>query len=244
MLQVSTADLAAIIERPERFLSTYQNLSGGTSADAYVRSQLGTSFASLSDAGCIAVFASVVAFSIAPAGQNSLDAMTATLRQLLTAPALTANQFCKLNALLALLGNPGLIPPDATGAVTKASLHFLVWLDTVPLGAGAHTQLVISNVLQQAYLLLDPMYELALRIPFVGAGPKAGLTVTENAAAMLQTAITPDNLAVLNAAGTSAAPQLIPALLGGTLGPQYLDESAAGSDGWDMQIARAFANMG
>jgi hypothetical protein len=195
MLQVSSTDLAAIIARPERFLSTYQNLNGGTSADTYVRSQLGTSFSSLSDAGCVATFGSVVAFSVAPAGENSLDAMTATLQQLLTAPALAANQFCKLNALLALLGNPGLIPPDATA--TKASLHFLVWLDTVPLGTGTHTQLVISNVLQQAYLLLDPMYALALRIPFVGGGPNASQTVIENAAAMLQTVITPDNLAVL-----------------------------------------------
>jgi hypothetical protein len=244
MLQVSSTDLAAIVARPERFLSTYQNLNGGASVDAYVRSQLGTSFASLSEAGCIAAFGSVVAFSIAPAGENSLDAMTATLRQLLTAPALAANHFCKLNALLALLGTPGLIPPGAAGAATKASLHFLVWLDTVPLGTGAHTQLVISNVLQQAYLLLDPMYALALQIPFVGGGPNAGLTVTENAAGMLQTSVTPDNLAVLNAVGTSAVPQLIPALLGGTLGPQYLDKSAAGSDAWDMQIARAFSNMG
>jgi hypothetical protein len=244
MLQVSSTDLAAIIARPERFLSTYGNLNGGTSVDTYVRSQLGTSFASLSDAGCIAVFGSVVAFSIAPAGTTSLDPMTATLQQLLTAPALTAKHFCKLNALLALLGNPGLIPPDATGSATKARLHFLVWLDTVPLSVGAHTQLVISNVLQQAYLLLDPTYALALRIPFVGGGPSADLTVIENAAALLQASITPDNLAVLNAAGTSAVPQLIPALLGGTLGPQYLDKTASGSDGCDMQIARAFANMG
>ena len=60
----------------------------------------------------------------------------------------------KLATLFALLGNPLLIPPDATsGAVQKPSIHFLVWLDTVPLGTGYHSQLLVTKVLDGAYLL-------------------------------------------------------------------------------------------
>jgi hypothetical protein len=243
MLQISPAVRAAIIARPETFLSAYNALGGGgNSAESVIRAQLGAPFASLNSAGCIATFASAVAFDIAPNGADTLDPMSATLQQLLNSPALTYSHFCKLNALLALLGSPRLIPPD-TG--TTASLHFLVWLADAPFGIGAHAQLILANVLNGAYLLLDPTYACALCIPFGGARPQAGTSVVENAAQMLQTPIASANLALLDPAGTAAVPQLPVALTNGALGPQYLDLDALnGSPGWDAHIARAFANMG
>jgi len=242
MLQVSAADRDAIIARPETFLSTYSALGG----DAVMRSQLGAPFASLASAGCIATFGSVVAFDIAPAGTTTLDPMNATLHELLNSTALTYSHFCKLNALLALLGSPRLVPPDASvGATAKASLHFLVWLADVPFGIGAHAQLIIANVLDGAYLLLDPTYAVALRIPFVGAGPAAGRSVIENAATMLQAAIDSSNLAVLDSSGTVAVPQLPATLTSGQLGPQYIDlDPLSGSPAWDARIALVFSDMG
>jgi len=243
MLQISPAVRAAIIARPETFLSAYNALGGGASSDSLIRTQLGTPFASLSSAGCIATFGSVVAFDVAPQGANTLDPMSATLQQLLNSPALTYTHFCKLNALLALLGSPRLIPPDA--GTTATTLHFLVWLADAPFGIGAHAQLVLANVLDGAYLLLDPTYACALRIPFVGAGPEAGMSVAQNAAQMLQTPIASANLAVLDPAGTAAVPQLPVALTNGALGPQYVDlDGLNGSPGWDAHVAGAFANMG
>jgi len=162
MLQISAAVRAAIIARPETFRSAYSALGGGTSSDALIRAQLGAPFASLSSAGCIATFGSVVAFDIAPQGANTLDPLSATLQQLLNSPALTYSHFCKLNALLALLGSPRLIPPDGA---TTATLHFLVWLADAPFGIGAHAQLILANVLDGAYLLLDPTYATVPQLP-------------------------------------------------------------------------------
>jgi hypothetical protein len=242
MLQVSPAVLAQIVARPETFLPAYRGLGGSTSAAAYVTAQLGAAFAGLPDTGCIATFATAVAFNAAPAGTTTLDPVTATLHELLTAGALEAQHFCKLGALLALIGSPGLIPPE--GSPAKASLHFLVWLDTVPLNTGAHVQLVITNVLDQAYLLLDPMYAFALRIPFVGAGPLANASPAVNVATMLQSPITPDNLAVLDPRGTSAAPGILQAMISGALGPQYLDGTSTESYvALDQRLAQILDNM-
>jgi hypothetical protein len=172
--------------------------------------------------------------------------MTTTLQQLLAASVLASAHRCKLAALLAFLGSPGLIPPDApSGHPPKATLHVLVWLSTVPLKTGAHAQLVMANVLDGAYLLLDPTYAFALRIPFVGAGAQAKLAVVENVAIMLQTPISADNIAVLDSAGTAAVPQFLPTLTSGALGPQFLDASSSdGSQNWDVTLSRVFENMG
>lgn len=246
MFQVSAADLAGIIARPETFLSTYQKLGGTTSSAAYVQSQLGASFVTLTDAGCMATFASVVAYNTAPLGTTTLAPLTATLQQLLTSQALTCGHYCKLNTLLTLLGNPQLIPPDAAaGTPDKASIHFLVWLDTVPLNTGFHSQLILTNVLDSAYLLLDPTYAYALRIPYVGAGPQANLSVIENAATMLQTPIPQANLAVLDPQGAVSNPQMLQTVISGALGPQYIyHDSLYGSEAWDARIAQTFDSMG
>jgi len=190
-------------------------------------------------------FGSVVAVDIAPAGTSTLDPMNATLHELLTAPALASQRFCRLSALLTLLGNPALVPPELPpDSQPKATLHFLTWLSTVPLNTGAHTQLVVTNVMDRAYLLLDPQYAYVLRIPFVGSGPQSSLTLAENVATMMQTPLSPDNLALLDPAATSTVPQMRQVVLSGALGPEYLDQGAtSGSDFWDDNIAQVIYDM-
>jgi hypothetical protein len=246
MFRVPASVLAGIVARPESFLSAYHALGGSIQAPAYIRSQLGAPITSLTDSGCMATYASVIAFNVAPVGATTLAPMNSTLQQLLTAQALTCGHYCKLSTLLALLGNPQLIPPDAdSGGPAKPSLHFLVWLDTVPLNTGFHAQLIISNVLKNAYLLLDPTYAFALRIPYVGSGPQANLTVIENAATMMQTPNSPHNLVVLDPRGTTAMPQMLQTAISGRLGPQYIyHDSIYGSEGWDACIEQIFDNMG
>jgi len=255
MLQIPAQTLAAIVAQPQALLSAYAasggisnaayNAPGGSNADTYVRSALGAQFASLLEVGCLATFASAVAFKAAPAGSTTLEPLTATLHQLLTAEALEASHFCKLNALLALLGSPGLIPPDAAlGSPAKPTLHFLVWVGTVPLNTGPHMQLLITNVLANAYLLLDPTYAYALRVPFTGSGPQARYTVAENAAIMLQTPTARDDLAVLDPAGTQAVPHMLQVVISGALGPQYLNaEPDSGYAFWDEHIGQIIDNL-
>jgi hypothetical protein len=246
VLQISPSVLAGVVAAPQTFVTAYASIGGSTDAASYIRSQLGTQFITLSDPGCVATFASLLAYSVAPLGDPGLDPMSATLQQLLSLPTLANGHLCKLTTLLALLGSPQLIPPDApAGSPAKPSLHFIVWLANVPLGTGALAQLLISNVLDTAYLLLDPTYAYALRIPYVGAGPQSHLTVVENAAVMLQTPISQDNLAVLDPAGTGSVPQMLPTVISGALGPQYLQVgSSDGSQSWDAHIAGVFDNMG
>lgn len=243
MLQVPSPALAQIIARPETFPAVYSGLGAGTGAAGYVQAQLGTAFAALPDAACAATFAAAVAFDVAPAGTTTLDPLSATLHDLLTAQTLAAVHFCKLSALLAIVANPALVPPRLpAGSPTKATVHFVVWLDTAPLNTGAHTQLVISNVLDNAYLLLDPTYAFALRIPFVGSGPQSHLTLANNVASMMQVPIAQTNLARLDdAPGTSAAAVTL-AMISGTLGPQYLDHDSSSS--WDARIAQVLENLG
>jgi hypothetical protein len=238
--------MADLRSRPETFLGLYGDLGGSTSSAAFMRAKLGSVFASLTDAGCMTAFATVVASNGAPAGATSLDPMAASLRQLLSSSALTCGHFCKLATLLSLLGHPELIPPDAdAGDPPKATLHFIVWLADVPMGTGLHSQLLLANVLDNAYLLLDPMYAFALRIPFVGAGPQADLSVIENAAVMLQTPVTRSNLTLLNPGPTAALPQMLPALTGAALGPQYiLHDVLYGAEGWDLRIGQILNDLG
>jgi hypothetical protein len=207
---------------------------------------MGSAFASLTDTGAMATYASVIAFNAAPLGATSLDPMNSTLMQLLTAQSMVCGHYCKLTTLLALMGNPQLIPPEpAGGAAVRPTLHFLVWLDTVPLQTGYHSQLIITGVLDNAYLLLDPTYGYALRIPFAGGGPQSGLTVIENAATMLQTPIDASNLAVLDPNRTSSTPQMLQTLISGALWPQYIfHDDIYGSTGWDNRIAQIFDNFG
>jgi hypothetical protein len=245
MFEVDPTVLAGIVARPETFVSAYDAL-GGPDPAAYVRSQMGASFTTLSAEGCISSYATSVAYSASATGATALDPMTTTLQQLLAAPVLTSAHRCKLAALLAFLGSPGLAPPDApSGSTPKPTAHVLVWLASVPLNTGALSQLVLANVLDSAYLLVDPTYSFALRIPYAGAGPQADLSVVENSAIMLQTVISADNIAVFDAAATAALPQFLPTLTGGTLGPQFLDVSSSdGSDNWDTMLAQVFENMG
>jgi hypothetical protein len=246
-LPLSATTLAGIRARPESFLSAYSALGGsGSSAAAVVQSLLGASFGSLSDAGCMATFATLAAFECAPNGDSLFDPLPATMRDLLSSPWLACGHYCKLTTLLSLLGHPELIPPDApAGTPAKPTVHVLVWLEQVPLHTGVHAQLIVANVLNEAYLLLDPTYAYALRIPFVGAGPQPGLTVVENATSMLQTPITADNLAVLDPAGTSAVPQMLSVITGGALGPQYVYHDALyGCEGWDARLSQIFDSMG
>jgi len=247
LLSISPSTLADIVSRPENFLASYEALGGSTSTPlAYVQSRIGSQFASLTDTGALTVYATVIACNAAPLGDTPLDPMSSTLSELLTATSLVCGHYCKLTTLLSLLGNPLLIPPDPpTGAPPRPVLHTLVWLDTVPLNTGFHSQLIISGVLDNAYLLLDPTYGYALRVPFVGSGPQADLTTVENAATLLQTPIDQANLALLDPNRTASTPQMVQALLGGALGPQYIyHDSIYGCEGWDDRIAQVIDDLG
>jgi hypothetical protein len=216
--EVPATTVAAITARPEHFLNVFDELGGNSlqpvaatgsslplagtdsllplAATVKIREQLGSSFGSLTVNGAIATFASAVAFNVAPLGPTSVDPMNGTLSQLLKSPALTCGHFCKLATLFAFLGNARLNPSDAGAApLTAARLHFLVWLGNVPLQTGFHSQLVLQGVLDRAYLLLDPTYAYALRIPHPPGGPDPNLSVVENAATMLQTPLAASNLA-------------------------------------------------
>jgi len=246
LLSLSAQTLATIRRRPESFLSAYSSLGGSAGADAYVQSQLGASFASLTDAGCLATFATQVAFESAPLGATPLAPLSATMREILASGTLACGHYCKLAAMLSFLGHPELIPPDAAaGTPDKATVHFLVWLPHVPLHTGVHAQLIVSNVLPDAYLLLDPTYAFAARIPFVGAGPQADLTVIENAVTLLQTPLASSNVVVLDPSGPAALPQMLPVLTSGTIGPEYIyHDGLYGCEGWDIRISQVFNSMG
>ena len=115
----------------------------------------------------------------------------------------------------------------------------------MPLNTGYHSQLIITNVLDEAYLLLDPMYAYALRIPYTGSGPQADLTDIENAATMMQAPIAQDNLTTLDTSGTAAPAQMLQTIISGAMGPQYIyHDSIYGSEGWDTTISQIFDNLG
>jgi hypothetical protein len=247
LFPLSAAAISALRSAPQSFLSAYGALGGSSgSSTAYVQSQLGAPFASLSDAGCMAAFACQVANSCASFGNTALAPLSATLGELLSSQVLACGHFCKLATLLTLLGHPEVIPPDAAASSpAKATVHVLVWLGNVPLATGYHAQLIMTNVLDDAYLLLDPTFGLVLRVPFVGAGPQAGLPVVESATTMMQTPIAQDNLVLLNPAATAGWQQMLSTLLGGGVGPQYVDyDPVYGSLGWDAEIAQIFDGMG
>jgi hypothetical protein len=246
LLTLSQASLAGIRAQPQSIVGVYGALGGSSTAAALVRSTLGAPFATLTDAGALAVYSSMVAFECAPLGTATLPPLTATMQQLLALQSMACGHFCKLATMLTLLGHPELIPPDAAaGSAPKPTLHFLVWWENVPLSTGVHSQLVLDNVLDDAYLLLDPTYAYALKVPFVGAGPQGGLTVIENAANMMATAIPKENLVILDPAGTATMPAMLQTLLGGHLGATYIYHDALyGSEGWDTQIAQLFDSLG
>lgn len=246
LIEVPASGLAAMRARPETFLDVYGALASGSSTSAdVVRAKLGAQFASLDDAGCMAVYATMVAFDCAPQGTTSLAPLTATLAQLMNSDFMACGHFCKLTTLLTALGHPQVIPPDAAaGSPAKPTVHFLVWVQSVPLDTGIHSQLILANVLDDAYLLLDPTYGYGVRIPYVGAGPDPSLTVIENAATMLQTPIAADNLVVLNPETTLPSPQTLEVVLGGQLSPGYIyHDSIYGSEGWDTRIAGIFSSL-
>jgi hypothetical protein len=243
LLNVTADIVASVRAHPENFLAAYAGLSTGTTPNAYVTSKLGSAFSGLTDAGSMATYATTLAYCTAPVGSTSLAPIPATMRELLSTPAMACGHFCKLTSMLTLLGHPEVIPPD--GAAGTPTVHFLVWIESVPLNTGFHSQLIVTNVLENAYLLLDPTYAYALRIPFTGAGPQSSLTVIENAATMLHTPIAADNLVLLDKGGTAAVPQMVKTLLSGALSAGYIEhDSIYGSEGWDTQIAQIFDSMG
>jgi hypothetical protein len=242
---VPAASLASIRARPETFLTAYSALGGLSSSGAFMRSKLGSAFASLTDTGCMAMYGTLVSYNSAPVGCTPLAPIPATMQQLLASSALACGHFCKLTTLFSLLGHPELIPPDEdSGSPPKATAHFIAWLENVPLNTGFHSQLILTNVLDSAYLLLDPTYAYALRVPFVGSGPQASLTAIENAATMLQTPIAQENLVVLNSNGTATVPDMLTTVRSGALGPQYIEhDSIYGSEGWDTRISKVFDTL-
>ena len=248
--EVPASTVAAITARPEHFLNVFYKIGSGSllplAATIKIREQLGSSFGSLTVTGAIATFGAAVAFNVAPLGPTSVDPMNSTLSQLLKSPALTCGHFCKLTTLFSFLGNAGLNPSDGGSApLTEPRLHFLVWLGNVPLQTGFHSQLVLQGVLDQAYLLLDPTYAYALRIPHPPGGPDPNLSVVENAATMLQTPLAASNLAVLDERGIATMPQMLDTVLSGALGPQYVyHDSIYGCEGWDARIRQIINNFG
>jgi hypothetical protein len=242
LLPAPASVIASIKSQPLNFLGAYAALNGTAAPNAFVQAKLGSAFAGLSDAGCMAAYASLVAFSCAQVGTTSLAPLPSTMNELLGTPAMACGHFCKLTTLLTLLGHPEVIPPD--GAAGSPTLHFIVWLQNVPLDTGIHSQLILTNVLANAYLLLDPTYGYALRIPYSAAGPSTSLTAIENAATMLRTPIAAQNLAILDPAGTANWPTMTQTLLNGALGPQYIyHDGIYGSEGWDTQISQIFDSM-
>jgi hypothetical protein len=246
---VSAEAMASIAARPENFLIEYQALGGGsrTAAASTLRKALGSSFTTLTDTGCLAVYAAIVAASAAPVGDPGFPPMDASLRRLLHAPELACGHYCKLAVLLALLGRATLSPPDlgADSGSLPGTVNFLVWLDTVPLNTGYHSQLVVSNVLTNAWLLLDPLYGFALAIPFGSPGPQSGLTAIENAATSLMEPIKAQNLVQFNDTNLGSNPTITQLITSGDLGPQYIyHDSIYGSEGWDTRIAQVIGNLG
>jgi hypothetical protein len=238
---ISATAIARLRARPETILDAYDAFGGA----AAVRDALGTPFASLNDAGCMLTYACAMTYNCAPVGTSLYSPYTGTVQQLLHDPALACGHMCKLATYLAFLGHPELIPPDAAaGMPPKSTVHFVVWLVNNPLNTGIHSQLILDNVLDGAYLLLDPLYAYALRIPFVGAGPDASKQVIENAATMMQTPIATENLVALDPRGTANSPQILQIVISGVMGPQYIQHDALyGSEGWDLVIGQVFDKM-
>jgi hypothetical protein len=246
LVPIYAADVTGVVARPESILSTYHALAPGASSDALMRQALGASFVTLEGAGCFATYAGIFAATVAPANGTSLAPMTASLQQLLTATGLACGHYDKLTMLLTLLGYPGLIPPDApVGAPAKPTMHFAVWLANAPINIGVHSQLVVSNVLDSAYLLLDPMYAFAMRLPYAGGYPKASLSVLQNAAALLQTpSATGDFVDLWPGNNVVSRSQVVQAMTTGVMGPEYISfDDLSGSIGWDLQMATVLDNM-
>jgi hypothetical protein len=242
LLGITSTTLTKLRDRPETFLDAYSAFGGA----AAVRSKLGAPFSSLTDAGSMVTYASALVFESAAVGACAYAPYTATVTQLLHSPAMACGHMCKLATYLSFLGHPELIPPDAAaGMPAKPTIHFVVWLVNVPLNTGIHSQLILSNVLDDAYLLLDPLYAYALRIPFGGRGPDPAKTVIENAATMMQVPIAAENLVILDPRGTADSPQIPQVVTSGVMGPQYIQhDSLYGSESWDTVIGRVFNDMG
>jgi hypothetical protein len=239
------ADMSKVIASPSAFPSVYRAIAPDGDPDDAVRGALGPNFATLTSEGCAAVFATLFAFNLAPVGSNPVPPLTATLQQLLESKALSCGHYCKLTTILSLLISSYLIPPDApAGAPPKATIHVVVWYQDAPLNQGVHAQLVVANVLTNAYLLLDPLFGLALRIPFAGSYPQPALTVIENAADLLSQPIDSSNLVVLDSIDVEGKSTVQSVLIGGQLGATYIYHDALyGSEGWDTQLSLIFATM-
>lgn len=240
----TAADLDSIRATPSTFLDVYAAL--GTDPASVVRTAFGAPFATLNDTGCAILFAAVTSSLMAPIGSTALAPITATLTELLASPYLACGHYCKLTLLLSTLEYPTVLPPEApAGSPAKPTIHFLVWLDTAPIDVGYHSQLVVTNVLDSACLLLDPTYGIAMVLPNDAQFPSAALTPIENAASLLQTPTAAGDLVIFNSSNASQGPTLLSAMLGGEMGPAYIyHDSIYGSEGWDTAMAAVVPGVG
>jgi hypothetical protein len=237
-------DLPDIRATPSSFLSIYKALDPAD-PEGYVRRLLGPAYAALAAPGCLATFAAVIAFNAAPQGDADVDPLPATLGQLLASPALACGHSCKLTVLLSVLGYPGILPPDApAGAPAKPTVHMLVWLPNNPLNTGVHSQLVLANVFNDAYLLIDPLYAYVLRVPFGGVTPDPAQQVIVNAANLLATPAARGQCVIFGD-GVQGQAQVVAAMTRGQMNASFVYHDALyGSEGWDIALSQIVTHMG
>jgi hypothetical protein len=244
----TASDIASMRTTPADFLSAYNDLGTSVSntPEAVIRAAFGSSFASLNSSGCLTLFAAVTASQVATLGDTPLAPMDATLLQLLGSTSLACGHYCKLTLLLATLEYPTILPPDAAaGSPPKPTIHFLVWLDSAPINVGYHAQLIVTNVLDNAYLLLDPTYGIAMSLPYDAGIPNASLTVIENATTLLESPAAAGALVVFNANSLSQGPQLATVMASGEMSPAFIyHDSIYGSEGWDTRMSEVVPGVG
>jgi hypothetical protein len=242
---LAPSDFATLITQPQLFGAFYEAIGAvAAGTDALVREALGPSFTTLEDSGCLSVYASYVAGAVAPAGAGTAAPLILTLHELLGSHTLSPAGYCKLTALLAIMTYPQLAPPDAAvGAPAKGTIHFLVWTDAAAFSDVGHTQLVLANVLDEAYLLLDPMYGFVMCIPY-SRPAAAGVSVVEHCATLLGTGIPSGNLAVVGAGPVAGQDAAISTMLGGILTVSEIsDDSSNGSGAWDAHLTQTLFNL-
>jgi hypothetical protein len=252
LLPLLAGDLTSIAQRPTRFLNVFSQLAPNGDPNVFVRQRLGAPFLTLENAGCAGVFATLVAFNMAPYGDPGIPPLTATLGQLMQAPLMSCGHYCKLTYMLSALAHSSLAPPDSESwEAYRPTMHFIVWNTNSPLNVGTHLQIIVTDALDASFLLLDPTYCFVMRIPnAAGSMPASGM-VPESVAASLQQPVPADHLVVLDDApvddgGTfTGRASVIQALTGGVLRPSdvYYDPSF-GSDGWETAMSGVLERMG
>jgi len=253
LLPFSAGDLTSIAERPTRILNVFRQLAPAADANVFVRQKLGSPFTTLENAGCAAVFATLVAFNLAPYGDPGIPPLTATLAQLMQAPLMSCGHYCKTAFMLSLLFQSDLSPPDSQSwEPYRPTMHFIVWNTNSPLNIGVHLQMVVTDAFEDAaFLLLDPTMGVVMRIPNASQSMPAPGLVAQSVATSLQVPITAANLVVLDDApvddgGTyTDRANVIHALTSGVLSPAdvYYDPTS-GTNGWETAMAGVLDRLG